>query len=68
MPTVRRWYEKFRDPLPKNQLFDLRLSNNIQIDEVYRGKNEKSYSIIGSKQTGTKQIAFQFLAKNLVDC
>lgn len=65
--TVRRWYDKFREHLPDDQLFDLRLKGDIQIDEAYRGKKDKAYTIVGAKQVGTKNIAFQFLPKNSVD-
>ena len=65
--TARRWYEKFREHLPQDQLLDLRLSGKIQIDEAYRGKKENSYSIIGAKEIGSRKIVLEFLPKNSVD-
>lgn len=70
-PTARRWYEKFRDHLPQDKLNDIRLSNIIQMDEAYKGKKDKKYSIIGAKQK-TKQgekrkMALHVISKNSVD-
>lgn len=66
-PTISRWYKRFRDNLPKDKLLDIRLNNDIQIDEAYRGRKDKAYSIIGAKQIGTRKIALECLAKNSVD-
>lgn len=46
LPTVRHWYDKFRDNLPPQLLDEMRLSGNIQADECYR----HGYSILGAKQ------------------
>jgi transposase-like protein len=46
LPTVRHWYDKFRDNLPPQLLEEMRLSGNVQADECYR----HGYSILGAKQ------------------
>lgn len=66
-PTTSRWYRKFREHLPKEKLFDLRLGNKIQIDELYRGKKDKGYAVIGAKEIGSRKIAFEYVPKNSVD-
>lgn len=70
-PTARRWYEKFRNHLPQDKLNDIRLSSIIQMDEAYRSKKDKKYSIIGAKQKAKKgekrKIALQVIPKNSVD-
>ena len=70
-PTIRRWYEKFRNHLPQEKLDDIRLSDIMQMDEAYRGKKDKKYSIIGAKQkaeTGKKRkLVLQVIPKKSVD-
>ena len=64
-PTVRNWYEKFRNHLPQDKLDNIRLAGTVQIDEAYRGK----YAIIGAKQARSKdrKAVLQILPKNSVD-
>jgi transposase-like protein len=50
LPTVRNWYEKFRDNLPNEMLEQMRLSGIIQEDEAYRGSKNAKFSIIGAKE------------------
>ena len=47
-PTIRNWYQKFRENLP--HMDDVVLSGIIQMDEAYRGGKKKGYSIIGAKE------------------
>lgn len=49
-PTVRRWFDRFRERLPEPE-FD-RLSGIIQMDEMFK----KGSMIIGAKQKGTKKV------------
>lgn len=70
-PTARRWYEKFREHLPQDKLDNIRLSGIVQMDEAYRGKKDKKYSIIGAKQKARKgekrKISLQIIPKSSVD-
>lgn len=61
--TIGNWYQKFRDHLPTEHLFNTRLSQDIQIDEAYRG----NYSIIGAKQIKSRKVVFEYLPKKSVD-
>jgi transposase-like protein len=67
LPTVRHWYDKFRNNLPLQKLEQIRLEGNIQGDECYR----KGYSIIGAKQEAvkgyTRKMALTVLFKSSVD-
>jgi len=67
LPTVRHWYDKFRDNLPPAKLDRIRLEGNVQADECYR----KGYSIIGAKQEAAdsqkRKMALTVLFKNSVD-
>ncbi len=66
-PTIRRWYEKFRNHLPEEKINNLRLSKVVQMDEAYR----KGYSIIGAKQKARpgkkRKMALQIVSKASVD-
>lgn len=64
-PTIRNWYEKFRNHLPLEKLDSMRLEKIVQIDEAYRGKR----SIIGAKQAKSddRKAVFQVLPKKSVD-
>ena len=64
-PTIRDWYEKFRNHLPKEKLDSIRLKGIVQIDEAYRCK----YSIIGAKQakSSKRKVVLQVLPKSSVD-
>lgn len=70
-PTIRRWYDKFRIHLPSDKLSDVRLSGIIQMDEAYRGKKDKKYSIVGAKQKSEKnkrrKIVLKVIPKSSVD-
>jgi len=48
-PTQRRWYEKFREHIPKQPFQELRLSGIVQMDEAYRG-GKQGYAIVGAKE------------------
>ena len=68
--TVRRWFEKFRNHLPEEKLFKVRLSGIVQMDEFYRGGKKRGYSIIGAKQqkkSFKRKIVLQYLNKPSVD-
>lgn len=52
--TCRRWYDKFRDNLPKDKLDNIRLAGVVQMDEAYRGSKNSKYSLIGAKQKAQK--------------
>lgn len=49
-PTARRWYEKFREHIPSQQLEEVRLSGIVQMDEAYRGGKHKGFAIVGAKE------------------
>lgn len=69
-PTVRGWYEKFRNNLPQDKLDALRLEGEVQIDEAYRGPKIGKFSIIGAKQAKNKdkrKALFKVLPKKSVD-
>lgn len=55
-PTVRRWYEKFREHIPKERL-DTILSGEVACDEMFT----KETAIMGAKQKGTRNIMLQVL-------
>lgn len=63
-PTARRWYEKFREHIPVQQLQEVRLSGIIQMDEAYRGGKKKGFAIVGAKEkrgktSRRKRMAFE---------
>ena len=70
-PTVRNWYDKFREHLPQDKLSQIRLSGVIQMDEAYRGGKKKGYAIIGAKQKAEpnqqRKMVFQVVPKPSVD-
>ncbi len=55
-PTVRAWYTRFREHIPKEKL-DIVLKNTIACDEMFT----KGNSIIGAKEKGTRNIALKVL-------
>jgi len=69
--TIRRWYKKFRDHLPKEPFDNLRLSGTVQMDEAYRGGKKKGYAIIGAKQVANRgkpsKMALQVIDKPSVN-
>lgn len=68
--TSRRWYDKFRDNLPKDKLDDMRLEGVVQMDEAYRGSKNSKYSLLGAKQEakqGKRRIAIKVLHKSSID-
>jgi len=65
IPTVRKWFSKFRARLPAQDW--LRLEKNVVIDEMYRGGKKNGYSVVGAKQKGTKNIALALIKKPSVD-
>ena len=69
--TTRRWYEKFRDHLPKNKLENIRLEGTVMMDEAYRGSKNSKYSLIGAKQKAEKgkkkKLVIRVLHKGSVD-
>ena len=68
-PTIRKWFQKFRDNLPNSD--NITLSGIIQMDEAYRGGKKRGYSIIGAKeekQNGRKsKLALKVINKPSVD-
>lgn len=70
-PTTRRWYGKFRERLPTDEIDAVTLSGVIQMDEAYRGGKRHGYSIIGAKeekQPGHKtKLALRVLDRPSVD-
>ena len=61
IPTIRGWYEKFRQNIPKKDFLSL-LSGNVQMDEAYsRGK-----VVIGAKDIKNKKIVLRVLDKEYV--
>lgn len=60
-PTIRRWYDRFREMLPVKD-FE-RLSGIVQMDEMFK----KEAMIIGAKQIGTRKIACIPYLKNAAD-
>ena len=66
-PTVRNWFTKFRNNIPKEITEDVRLSNTVVMDECYRGGKKHGYSILGAKEKGTKKAAIKLLKKNSVN-
>ena len=67
IPTVRNWYSKFRNNIPKEITEDIRLSNIVAMDECYKGGKKNGYSILGAKEKGTKKAAMKLLKKNSVN-
>jgi len=69
--TSRRWYDKFRNNLPKDKLDNIRLEGVVQMDEAYRGSKNSKYSLVGAKQKAQKgekrRIAIKVLHKSSVD-
>jgi transposase-like protein len=69
--TSRRWYDKFRDNLPKDKLDNVRLQGTVQMDEAYRGPKNNRYSLVGAKQKAQKgrkkKIVIKVLHKSSVD-
>ena len=69
--TCRRWYDKFRDNLPKDKLENTRLEGTVQMDEAYRGSKNNKYCLVGAKQKAQKgkkrRIAIKILRKPSVD-
>lgn len=63
LPTVRNWYQKFRDRLPEPSQSELRLGQNVQIDEAYR----RGYAILGAKEMKTRKVILERLTKDSVD-
>ena len=65
--TIRNWFTKFRNNIPKEVCEDIRLSNTVVMDECYRGGKKNGYSILGAKEKGTKKVAIKLLKKNSVN-
>ena len=69
--TTRRWYEKFRNHLPKDKLEDVRLEGVVMMDEAYRGSKNSKYSFVGAKQKAEngkrKKMSIRVLHKGSVD-
>jgi hypothetical protein len=61
LKTVERWFGRFRAKIPED--FAMRLDENVQMDEMYRGGKKSGYSIIGAKQKGTKKIMCKVIKK-----
>lgn len=65
--TTRKWYEKFRNHLPKNKIENIRLGEVVAMDEAYR----RGYSLVGAKQKAEKgkrkKVAIRVLHKGSVD-
>jgi hypothetical protein len=59
--TVERWFAKFRSKIPED--FDMRLVENVQMDEMYRGGKKSGYAIIGAKQKGTRKIVCKVIQR-----
>jgi transposase-like protein len=55
-PTVRSWYGRFREHIPKEKL-DIMLEDAVACDEMYT----KGNSVIGAKQKGTRNVALKVL-------
>lgn len=71
-PTARRWYEKFRNHLPKEPLENIRLSGIVQMDEAYRGGKNKGFSIVAAKEKQGKsqkrrKMVIKIIPKSSVD-
>lgn len=56
--TVRLWYQKFRDHVPKERL-NIVLEDRVAADEMFT----KEHAIMGAKQKGTRNIALWVLAE-----
>lgn len=69
--TIIRWYDRFRDNLPRDKIVNVILSGTAQMDEMYRGKKEKRWAVVGANQKAKKgqkrKIALQFIPKSSVD-
>lgn len=69
--TCRRWYDKFRNNLPKDKLDSIRLEGIVQMDEAYRGSKNSKYALLGAKQKSRhgqkRKIAIKVLYKKSVD-
>jgi transposase-like protein len=70
-PTQRRWYEKFREHIPRQPFEQVRLSGIVQMDEAYRGGTQ-GYAIVGAKEKQGKQnkrrkMAFQVVPRPAVN-
>lgn len=61
LKTVEKWFAKFRSKIPED--FEVRLSENVQMDEMYRGGKKNGYSIIGAKQKGTRKIVCKVIQR-----
>lgn len=61
-PTVRLWYETFRDRIPQEKQ-DILLQDTVVADEMY----VKGDSIIGAKQKGTKNIVLKVVGEKSVN-
>lgn len=71
-PTQRRWYEKFREHIPRQPFEELRLSGIVQMDEAYRGGKKAGYAIVGAKEKQGKsskrrKMAFQVIPRPAVN-
>lgn len=62
--TVRRWYARFRNNLPQEKLWDIRLEGAVQMDEMYR----HGYAVLGAKEEGGKRrCVLKIVKKESVD-
>lgn len=64
-PTIYRWYRLFCKHLPDGE--DIRLDENIQIDEAYLGRRDKKAALLAAKQKGTSKVAVPVIQKGSVD-
>lgn len=55
-PTISRWYQLFREKIPKERL-DILLKSKIVCDEMFT----KDTAIIGAKQKGTRNLILRVL-------
>jgi len=56
--TIRRWFERFRMNLPKDQ--DV-LEHLVQLDEAYFGGKRDTKALFLGKQVGTRKVAYKLI-------
>lgn len=69
--TVRRWFSRFREHIPREEMESVRLEGIVQMDEAYRGGKKNGYAIIGAKQKKVegkqRKMVLQLIDKPSVD-